>query len=144
MFLVVEYMVGIESDVSVKLKPKPSWTIFNLFSVRIFWWHLVHSEYPLWVSWHLPFTQASDWNVLPHLWYIIFVTMCHARWCYKLGSVIVQPIKGGGEGGTVNVHWIMIIYREAGRRATMIARLLSWIWSGRENIPSLYLLVLIL
>ena len=78
-------------------KHRPSWTIFNLFSVRIFWWHLVHSEYPLWVSWHLPFTQASDWNVLPHLWYIIFVTMCQmmlqVRDCYRTTN------KGGREGG---------------------------------------------
>ena len=89
--------MGIESDFSVKLKPRPSWTIFVLFSGGIFWWHLVHSEYPLWVSWHLPFTQASDWNVLPHLWYIIFVTMCQmmlqVRDCYRATN------KGGRGGG---------------------------------------------
>ena len=45
--------------------------------------------------------------------------MLQVRDCYRTTN------KEGGEGGTVNVHWIMIIYREAGRRATMITRLLS-------------------
>ena len=45
--------------------------------------------------------------------------MLQVRDCYCTTN------KGGGEGGTVNVQGIMISYREAGRRATMITRLLS-------------------